>query len=76
MELKGDEKTEIQFSGKTSFRFMLEGKWGDGTVGALTIRKDKASGKSWLQVNNESKVRSLYHSSPPSNAPLGRICLV
>lgn len=60
MELKGDEKTDIQFSAKTSFRFMLEGKWGDGTVGALTIRKDKSSGTSWLQVNSESKVRFIY----------------
>lgn len=57
VELKGDDKTEIQFSSKTSFRFMLEGKWGEGTVGALTVRKDKTSGTSWLQVNNESKVR-------------------
>lgn len=56
VELKGDDKTEIQFSGKTSFRCMSDGKWGDGTVGALTVRKDKSSGKSWLQVNNESKV--------------------
>lgn len=60
VELKGDEKTEIKFSGKTSFRFMVDGKWSDGTVGALTVRKDKASGKYWLQVNSESKVRNRH----------------
>ena len=77
VELKGDDKTEIQFSGKTSFRFMLDGKWGDGTVGALTIRKDKASGKSWLQVNNESKVRSINPSSPhPNTKPPFRCTVV
>lgn len=56
VELKGDDKTDIQFSGKTTFRFMVDGKWTDGTLGALTVRKDKASGTSWIQVNNESKV--------------------
>ena len=56
MELKGDDKTDIIFSGKTSFRTMTDKQWSDGTVGMLSVRKDKASGSHWIQVNSETKV--------------------
>jgi hypothetical protein len=59
VELKGDDKTDILFSGKTTFRTKLTdaaNPWTPATAGALTVRKDKASGAAWLQVNNESKV--------------------
>jgi hypothetical protein len=56
VELKGDGKTDIVFASKASFRLMNDGKWGEPTVGALSIRRDKASGTSWLQMNSEAKV--------------------
>jgi hypothetical protein len=71
VELKGDDKTDILFSGKTTFRTKLTdaaNPWTPATAGALTVRKDKASGAAWLQVNNESKV------CPPNSIPLHVLC--
>jgi hypothetical protein len=52
VELKGDENTEIAFSGKAKAAFLGAGnKWEGGVTGDLTVRKDKPSGKQWLQVN-------------------------
>jgi hypothetical protein len=65
VELKGDEKTDILFSGKTTYRTKLTdaaNPWSTATAGALTVRQDKASGAAWIQVNNESKV-FLYSSN-------------
>jgi hypothetical protein len=54
VELKGDQNTEIIFEGKAKASFLGADKtWGDSVSGNLTVRKDKASGKHWLQINAE-----------------------
>ena len=55
--MKGDDKTDITFSGRAAFRVKNEGGWAEPIVGILTLRRDKASRRCWLQVNSETKAR-------------------
>eukprot|EP00892_Ulva_mutabilis_P001649 jgi/Ulvmu1/11485/UM077_0034.1 len=68
VDIKGDDKTDITFSGKASFRSKGDAGWGDPIVGLLTLRKDKASGRHWLQVNSETKGSIFVYASIPAAA--------
>lgn len=83
VEIKGDDKTDITFAGKTAFRTKGASGWGDPVSGLLTLRRDKASGRCWMQVNSETKARSLHgltsyerrrHATPSRTAPLYWLC--